>query len=266
MNMEKSRLPVLDTLRKSIATISDNSRVLLKALLLPSIVMLTAFLGQKLMQQHGNALINDGINISKTAFYISISRVGATLIVSILSAVLAVICHRVILLGKESLPVEYGLYFSRRELKYFGWLILFSLPVLIGFMVIPGLSALLSSVGYNDVTILLLQAWSKTGMVMVTFIVTPFLLVLPATAVDAENPFSKARLAVRRNAIRLAVVLIVPMLIRILTVWALEYFGHEKYNIVNNAFIGLIVIAFMVFEAAALAVSYKTLAYGLKNT
>jgi hypothetical protein len=60
--------------------------------------------------------------------------------------------------------------------------------------------------------------------------------------------------------------IIIPTLIRILTVWALEYFGPEIYNIAYNVFIGLIVVVFMVFEAAALAVSYKTLAYDRKNT
>jgi hypothetical protein len=102
-------------------------------------------------------------------------------------------------------------------------------------------------------------------MVIVTFIITPFVLVLPATAVDEERPFRKARLTVRGNTIRLTVVLIIPMLIRILTVWALEYFGPGSINFTYNVFIGLIFFVSIVFEAAALAVSYKTLAYDRKS-
>ena len=266
MDKEKNKLPVLATLHKSIVTIADNSLVLFKALLLPSIIMWLVFLGQRLMQQHGKALIDDGLNISKTAFYMSMSSVGAFIIYVIYSAVLAIICHRVILLGKESLTSNFGIYFSRRVLKYFGWLILFGIPILIGYMAIAALAALLNSMDYYEVITLLHRAWSKAGMVIVTFIIAPFILVLPATAVDEERPFSKARLTVRGNTIRLAFVLIIPMLIGILTVWALEYFGPENINITYNVFIGLIFFVFMVFETAALAISYKTLAYDRKNT
>ena len=185
----KNKLPVLGTIHKSIVTITDNSLTLFKALLLPSIIMWLVSHGQILMLQHGKALFDDEANLLKANFLIFISSVGGIIINGILTAVFAVICHRVVLLGKESLPNNFGIYFSRRELKYFGWFILLSIPIGIGSIVMPSLLALLNSMDYN----VLLQVWRKLGIIIVTFITAPFVFVLPATAADEERPFSKAR-------------------------------------------------------------------------
>ena len=114
---------------------------------------------------------------------------------------------------------------------------------------------------YKEAIALLIKAWSIIGVVIASFIIAPFVLVLPATAVDEERPLRKAKVTVKGNIIRLAVIIIIFPLIRILTGWALGYYGPANYNIAYNIFINLIFFVFMVSETAALAVSYKTLAY-----
>lgn len=263
MDMGKYKLPVLDTLHKSIVTIADNSLDLLKALLLPAIIMSLIAIGQILMYQHGNALIDDGVNISKVGFYMSMVNVGATIIFGVFSAIVAVTCHRVILLGKESLPNYLGIYLSRRELKYFGWVFLFGIPMGIGYILTPLIIPLfVKFINTPEVINLYNRVWSIAGLVIATFITAPFILVLPATAIGEKKAFSKARLLVSGNTIRLAVVIIIPALITILIRWALRHFGPEDNNIPYISFINLIFFVFMLFETAVLSVSYKSLANG----
>lgn len=261
MDKEEYKLPILDTLHKAIVTIADNSSVLFRALLFPSIIMILVSIGQKLMYKYSMSLRNDGEDYRTVANYIIISNFSTSIVLGILAALFAVICHRIVLLGKDSLPNSFGLYFSKRELKYFGWVFLFGLPMGIGFLILTWMLTLFGTFDhYPNVFLLFSRIWGIAGLVIVTFITAPFILVLPATAVGEKRVFKMARATVRGNIIRLAVVLLLPALITLLIRWALRHFGPETSNIPYDVITGLIYLVFLVFQTVALSVSYKSLA------
>lgn len=259
MDKRQYKLPILKTLRESIVTVANNASVLFRTLLLPSIIMILVSVGQILMQQHILALEND---ISIKGLYLTFINLITLITSGILAAIFAVICHRVVLLGIESLPNSFGLYFSRRELRYFGWVVLFGIPIGIGYMVIPMMSSFFmkSMDDPREIILLLNRVWGIAGFVIVSFITAPFILVLPATAIGENRAFKKARSSVRDNIIRLAVVLVIPTLITALIRLTLGHFGPEASNIPYDVFIGLIYLVFLVFQTVALSISYKTLA------
>jgi len=221
--------------------------------------MILVSIGQELMRQHVIAL---GNNRSMMAIYMTFTYSATFFTLGILAAMFAVICHRIVLLGKESLPNSFGIFLTRRELKYFGWVFLFSITMGIGYMAIPMMAPFFMKAMDDPRNILLLfsRAWGIAGLVIVTFITAPFILVLPATAVGEKSAFSKARSTVRGNIVRLAVVLLIPAVTTYLVRLALRYLGPETSNIPYDIFTGLIYLIFLVFETVVLSISYKALA------
>ena len=260
MDKEEYKLPIPGTLHKAIVTIADNSSVLFRALLLPSIIMILVSIGQKLIYQHVIAL---EIISSTIGIYMTFVNIAVLFTYGILATMFAVICHRVVLLGKESLPNSLGLYLSSREWKYFGWVFLFGIPMAIGYMALPLITPLFIKVmdDPRNIFVLFRRIWGIVGLVIVSFITAPFILVLPATAIGDKRPFKKARSTVKGNIIRLAVVLLIPPLITLLAQLALRYFGPEAKNIPYDVLTGLITLVFLVFETVVLSISYKSLAY-----
>jgi hypothetical protein len=258
MDKEEYKLPILDTLHKAIITISDNSQALFRALLLPSIIMILFSIGQKLIYQHVIAL---KINSLMMGIYMTFVNIAILFTFGILAAMFAVICHRVVLLGKESLPNSYGIFLTRREWKYFGWVFLFGIPMAIGYMAISMMPPFFMKTMNDPRNILLLfsQVWGIVGLVIVSFITAPFILVLPTTAIGDKRPFNKARSTVRGNIIRVAVVLLIPALITYLVRLAFGYFSPEANSIPYDIVTYIIYLVLLVFETVVLSISYKAL-------
>ena len=174
MDKGEYKLPIPNTLHKSMVTVADNSLALFWALLLPSIIMTLVSVGQILMLQHAMALRDNGEIFWTAMNYMMITNLSTIIITGILAAIFAVTCHRIVLLGKESLPNSFGLYFSKRELKYFGWIFLFSLPMGIGYIVTPMIVPLfMKSMDDPRALNLLFQAWGIAGLFIVSFITAP---------------------------------------------------------------------------------------------
>ena len=153
---DKYKLPVFETLYKAIIAIADNSLILFKALLLPSIIICLVLIAGGQM-----TLSHDGANLESVAKYMDISPLAVaiiilifTIILVVTSTIFAVTCHRIILLGMDSLPNSSGIYFSRRELKYLGWGLLFTVPFAIGVLAINFMFVLLKSTNFEILSIL----------------------------------------------------------------------------------------------------------------
>ena len=97
----------------------------------------------------------------------------------------AVSCHRILLLGEDSLPNEWGVYLGRRELRFVGWSLVIGLIAAPIFLVV---AAVLSAFyGLEPSDPLAIATMTIVGLVACAYPVSRSSLVLPATAID-ERP------------------------------------------------------------------------------
>ena len=114
------RLPVWATIREAVQAIAKEWKALLKAIAVPALVLAAANVVQVYQLNQENPL---GIFLS-----IALS-VGFAMMI-------AISCHRLVILGVDSLPSAWGLFWSRRETRFLGWSILISLITLVPFAVL----------------------------------------------------------------------------------------------------------------------------------
>ena len=191
-------------LREAVAQICRHRAALLLALVLPALFVL-------------------GIRLSQLAYVLSEEGSGDMLISILLSLVelpfyvmFATICHRTVLLGSDSLANRWGIFWSIRETKFLGWLLLLSVvyaavwtPLYGGLYVIPAahLATLDFHLSYGLMwmsTVLLIAA------VPATYLNGRLGLVLPAAAVGNRfNPIRSWRsTAANGRAIFLALLIL----------------------------------------------------------
>jgi hypothetical protein len=121
-------------------------------------------------------------------------------------ALFAVSCHRIILLGKNSLPNEFGLYWTLRETRFAGWL----------FVIFVVYTALAFPFGLA--TLLLPQQVVVTQIpwYLWTFIMTYFegriSMVLPAAAVEQRMNLPSSWYLTRGHGLAIAIALFIPAL------------------------------------------------------
>ena len=263
MNNGQYELPVFATLHKTFVTLADNFLVLFKTLFLPSLIIFLLSIPAGLVGGHISTLTPDRIKpelvlVGMVAYLVYIA------IYVVLVTIMAVTCHRIILLGEGALPNPSGFYFSLRELKYLGWGALLFVPSSICIFIFSVIMAIILSllqIRTTDSALVFMGVSTMVPFFIAILITAPFILVLPATAVEAERPLSQAREASRGNSVRLAVILFLPTLIMMIFWTPLYFVGGNNNSIPFHVLNGLIAIVYVVYNFAVLSVSYKALAY-----
>jgi len=125
-----------------------------------------------------------------------------------MAALFSVSCHRIVLLGQQSLPNKSGLYFTKRELKYYGWCFLFGIPLYLGSAVV-GYIALANEFEVAEYRNLR-QAWNIIGIFVTAAITARLGLILPAIAVEDDLTFKSAGILVNGNLFPLTMILAIP--------------------------------------------------------
>lgn len=172
-------------------------------------------------------------------------------------AVFAVTCHRIILLGKESVPKSGLASWSLRETRFVGWTLLIALcgGVTAGIVGIPVLILL----GFFIVSQKPGEPWvTAAGSIMImipaSYLFARLSVLLPATAVDEQPDFAWAWELTKGNGWRLF--LVVGVLPGIL------WLGPD-YLLGRSVIIDLLIYAtacvLYVIEIAALSLSYRHL-------
>ncbi len=188
-NSQPQKLPILYILRLAFGQVILHRVALLQGCAAPLVAMAVASFPSQAMPMR--------------LFGLVASMVGGVM--------LAVTCHRVLLLGPGSIPNKWGLYFAAREVRYIGYTLLLGLagagiflpPVLItgkaGFnplisgVVLVGMTVLLSYLSARvflllsgitvDVAWTLRAAWATSGRhgwrLVVLFFVAGFLVSIP---------------------------------------------------------------------------------------
>jgi hypothetical protein len=173
------------------------------------------------------------------------------LISGVALSLIAVSCHRIVLLGETSLPSTWGLYWSTRELGYIGRAFVLGflsrLPTILAGAILFFLSRrpLLSEIS--------LVTW-----LAVAYPISRLSLVLPAMAIDQRVTFAESWQLSSGNGWRLAVVLLAAPL----TLWGLgaalgSIGAHDHVAWVGAR--SFIFCALGVFEVVSLSVSFRVL-------
>ena len=199
------RLPVWATIREAVQAIAKEWKALLKVTAVPAVVVAV-----------GNVVSNQEYMEAVLPNYLA--WIPPALLSAGFAMLIAISCHRLVILGVGSLPSAWGLFWSRRETRFLGW------------------SALIGGIAW---VLLLVAAFSlEYGVpslfnVMLFFLipyavyVVPRLsLVLPATAIGQRPTLKGSWRLSRSNGWRLALVMLLPSLVLIpLSVGSLQLGG-----------------------------------------
>lgn len=167
----------------------------------------------------------------------------------------ALACHRVLLLGNDSLP-QYGIMrLTKREIKFFAWL---SAIGLIGFFV-KAISIM--TIGNVLVNVIEIQndwlVWILKGAdVLAAYLVARLSLILPSIALDEQLSLSHVWHLSQGNGFRLTIILVgLP--------WLLAYYGQfifpEEMNLAQVTLCRILYCVALLLEVAVLSFSYKAL-------
>jgi hypothetical protein len=193
------RLPVWATIREAIQAIAKYWQALLKAIAVPALVLASANVVQA-GQMQGDQL-DQGIPLS--VFLSGALSFGFAMMI-------AISCHRLVILGVDSLPSAWGLFWSRRETRFLGWSMLLPLIAFLPLVVLAILVGILVAVlgpGFAAVGLLALIL-----LPFVMYALARLSLVLPATAIGQRPTLKGSWRLSRSNGWRLALVMFLPSL------------------------------------------------------
>lgn len=167
---------------------------------------------------------------------------------------LAVACHRMYILGEESMAGSPFIWWTSRETRFLGW------GIALGFIavVVSVPAVLIVSVFVSP------EAMTPTNpavfllLLPAVYVVSRLSLVLPATATDGRPSLGWAWDLSKGNGVQLLLVVgIVPFVLQIA-------FGSLPIvdSVVYDIFLALVWIYVIAFEVAALSLSYKALSGG----
>ena len=178
-------LPILQTVLLSYAAIQRHWQSLLVGLVIPAACI--SIIGLATAELPANPLYALAELAISAPFYV----------------LFAVVCHRTVILGSESLPNRFGIFWSERELRFVGWSVaLFLLMLVIAFFVGFFLAAAAQAIPEGPLPILFyLVIWFGF-----TYLYTRLSMLFPATAIDERTNFERAWRLSDRNGIRMVAV------------------------------------------------------------
>lgn len=161
----------------------------------------------------------------------------------------AVVCHRSVILGGDSLPNRFGLFWSRRETRFLGWTIVIILVTALAGVGVE-LLAMLSPFG---------PLLTSIGVaLLIGYVYVRVAMVLPATAVDDSTSFDQAWFLTSGNGLRVVFVIVFATAPVVIVLTLLAYLlDFEGFFIIFLAVLGRHAIA--LFAICALSVSYREL-------
>jgi len=224
-------LPVLAMVLGAYATVFRNLGTLTRASFLPMLVLIS-LVGLEVATEPGILL--------SLLFWLA----GLPF-----AALIAVACHRVVLLGPDSLDSPWSMFWSNRESSFFVWLIILGITLYIAGLVIG--------------TVFLMAPDGVIRFVLTVFAITyiegRFSMVLPATAIGNRMFLSNSWYLTAGNGPRIAIALLLPLA----ALWGVVSLSGTLMLVVPLAvYITIIVISFLItiaVEIAVLSLSYQFL-------
>ena len=169
-------------------------------------------------------------------------------------ALFAVVVHRTVILGSESLPNRYGIFWSARETRFVGWTIaLFILTLGLAFFIGIGATILAGALPPGPLTFLVLfGVWF-----VVAYIYTRLSMLFPATAIDDATSFERAWQLTDGNGIRMIVVMLLTVgVVFALTLGIAHLISAGFFAQIVNVLLSFVV---MLVGVCAVSVTYRQL-------
>ena len=169
---------------------------------------------------------------------------------------LAVTCHRLVLLGRESVPKFGILSLSMREVRFFSWIIL---GVICGYLIMNATKMVAFLIFKSDNWFFVLQV---IFIPLWLYIYSRLSVVLPATAIDKKADLAWAWNITKTNGVRLmiisAVIMLSVLLVSVMAVGTVIYFIFNKGALFNLSlsFSGYLAV---IVDIIALSFAYKYL-------
>ena len=233
-----SKLPILSTVFGAYGAVFGNAGALIRAFMLPFLVLLVL------------STIRDSIAAGFIVglLFWALSLPFVTLI--------AMACHRVVLLGRDSLNNQWSLYWTERESS-------FLINVII-------LSGLLFIAGWIFNVIFLMSPERPFGFhtpwlgmvltyVSLAYVQGRFSMVLPANALGKNMFLSNSWYLTAGNGPRVALVLIIPVAILFAVVTLIGPAVESRLGFVGELIIFVLYLISFAVEIAALSLSYRFL-------
>jgi hypothetical protein len=245
------QLPISSTLLTAVREVMRARMPLARATLLPGAVVALSAVAVHLSTP-GNP--SDPLARVGHIWLLYMVRVAISSIAGIL---IAVSCHRIVLLGHHSLPASWGIYWSPRETTFLGRAFVIGLLTTIP----PSLAGALLIVYMAHVRTM---DWSLPGALSfavslpLAYPISRLSLVLPGTAIDDRVTFADSWRMTSGNGWRLALTLLTAPLL-------LKGLGTATRTLVPEGHAALVAVrAFLfcalgVFEIATLSVAFRTL-------
>ena len=185
-------------------------------------------------------------------------RFALLLVALPLYALFATVVHRVVLLGEQSLPNRWGIFWTERETRFLGWLIgIWFLHVALSFP--TGIIAVAFSMAFTGWD----GAWVATilGYLVAAYFDGRFGLVLPATAIDRRSSFRESWAMSRGKGMMIAMALVVPAIISMPVEWALYGAVDETFRPMIDLVWMFFVLAIFAVEVAIISLAFSKLSF-----
>ncbi len=233
-----SKLPIISTIFGAYGAVLKNAGTLIRAFMLPLLVLLVL---KTIQDELSPSLFTDLI-------FRFLSLPFATLI--------AMACHRVILLGPASLNNPWSLYWTSRETSFFINMIILGALILLASWVF-GLIFMMSPetpFGFSTPWLGLVLTY-----IAVTYLQGRFGMILPSTALGKNMFLSNSWYLTAGNGPRITIVLLAPLLI---LYGVMTMLGPVLLSLPDFAGVVIVLLIFITsfaVEIAALSLSYRFL-------
>ncbi len=228
------RLPIWAIIRDAVLAIAREWKTLLRMIAFPAlaVVAINVVVASQLDQEDPVGLFQEHPLGASLAMVLSTG----------FGTMIAVSCHRLVILGVDSLPSAWGVFWSSRETRFLGWAALIYGSFMGGMLLVGRLA---SSLGAEGVLIALsLMFFVLFPLAM--YVLPRLSLVFPATAVGQRPSLRGSWRRSRSNGWRLVLV----MFISSLPIWPLSLVGAllpgiapQLLSALTVVFVGLIGIA-----------------------
>lgn len=177
----------------------------------------------------------------------------------------AISCHRIVLLGEESVPARWGIYWSMRETRFLGWLLAISALVSVTTFLVFGVYMFLvlfvsNLIGFDLDSSRLYLVIVSIPIIFTFYFSLRFSLIFPAAATDKPIGIGDSWDMTIGHGVPLLFACAVPVLIAIILGYVLGFSLTGAGDILHISTRFVSSVAFGAIGVAVISVAYRQLA------